>query len=159
MALHCTEHFIFIPSLSQYDKSNVEGDIKHQIIITVFDLITAHTSISCTVKQFRNLQNTASVLFVYFPIKTNVVSTHKNCIDLSMQFKLVPTTYVFIKKNAKKSPKALHKHHLISHLLILFLKHTFSRWIDILQQVFPEILKNLSAQCGYWAKDGMSIYI
>ena len=40
-----------------------------------------------TVKQFRSLQITASVLFVYFFEKAYVVGTHLNCIDLSMQFK------------------------------------------------------------------------
>ena len=39
------------------------------------------------VKQFRSLQITASVLFVYFFVKAYVVGTHLNCIDLSMQFK------------------------------------------------------------------------
>ena len=55
-----------------------------------------------TVKQFRNLQNTASVLFVYFFIKAYVVGTLLNCIDLSMQFKWVHTTYAFIKNIRKK---------------------------------------------------------
>ena len=40
-----------------------------------------------TVKQFRSLQITASVLFVYVFIKAYVVGTYLNCIDLSMQFK------------------------------------------------------------------------
>ena len=40
-----------------------------------------------TVKLFRSPQITASVIFVYFFIKTYVVGTHSNCIDLSMQFK------------------------------------------------------------------------
>ena len=35
-------------------------------------------------------------------IKAFVVGTHLNCIDLSMQFKRVPTTYAFIKKVDKK---------------------------------------------------------
>ena len=40
-----------------------------------------------TVKKFRSLQITASVLFLYFFIKAYVVGTHLNCTDLSMQFK------------------------------------------------------------------------
>ena len=48
-----------------------------------------------TVKQLGSLQITAKVLFVYFFIKAYVVGTHLNFIDLSMQFKWVPTTYVF----------------------------------------------------------------
>ena len=51
-----------------------------------------------TVKNFRSLQITASVIFLYFFLKAYVVGTHLNCIDLSMQFKWVPTTYAFIKK-------------------------------------------------------------
>ena len=39
------------------------------------------------VKKFRSLQIIASVLFLYFFMKAYVVSTHLNCIDLSMQFK------------------------------------------------------------------------
>ena len=46
-----------------------------------------------TVKQFRSLQITTSVIFVYFFIEAYVVGTHLNCIDLSMQFVWVPTTY------------------------------------------------------------------
>ena len=37
-------------------------------------------------------------LFLIFFIKAYVVDTHLNCIDKSMQFKWVPTTYAFIKK-------------------------------------------------------------
>ena len=55
----------------------------------------------CTVKQFRSLQITASVFSRYLFIKANVVGTHMNCIDLSMQFKWVPTTCAFIKKIRK----------------------------------------------------------
>ena len=36
------------------------------------------------------------VNFIYFFIKAYVVGTHLNCIDESMQFKWVPTTYAFI---------------------------------------------------------------
>ena len=37
------------------------------------------------------------VLLIFF-IKAYVAGTHLNCIDKSMQFKWVPTTYAFIKK-------------------------------------------------------------
>ena len=40
-----------------------------------------------TVKKFRSLQITASIIFLYFFLKAYVVGTHLNCIDLSMQFK------------------------------------------------------------------------
>ena len=70
-------------------------------MFTVFDLITAHTPYKRTVKKFRSLQITASVLFLYFFTKAYVVGTHLNCIDKSMQFKWVPTTYAFVKKVRK----------------------------------------------------------
>ena len=38
------------------------------------------------------------VVFSDFLYETYVVGTHLNCIDKSMQFKWVPTTYAFIKK-------------------------------------------------------------
>ena len=42
-----------------------------------------------TMKQFHNVQITASVLFVYFFIKAYVPGTLLNCIQFSMQFKWV----------------------------------------------------------------------
>ena len=75
-----------------------------------------------------------------------------NCIDFSMQLQLIPTLYAFIKKIRGKK---WHKHHQISPLLIFFFFFFFSffnitlpRYIHILPQVFPVILKNLSAQCS-----------
>ena len=70
-----------------------------------------------TVKKFHRLQITACVLFLYILIKAYVAGTLLNCIDLSMQFKWVPTTYAFIKKIRKKS----HNHHQISPFLIFSL--------------------------------------
>ena len=40
--------------------------------------------------------------FVYFFVNIHVVGTHLNCLDKSRQFKRIPTTYAFIKKNKKK---------------------------------------------------------
>ena len=65
-----------------------------------------------TVKQFRSLQITASAI-----LSTYIVCTHLNCIDLSMQFKWVPTIYAFIKKIRRKKTD---KHHQIGSLLIFF---------------------------------------
>ena len=66
-------------------------------LLTVFDLIITHTPIS--------VQSSNSVVFrlqpVYFFIKAYVVETHLNCIDRSVQFKWVPTTYAFLKKVRK----------------------------------------------------------
>ena len=56
-----------------------------------------------TLMKFRSLQITASVHFIYFFIKAYVVGSHLNCINKSMQFKWVPTTYAFIKKIRKKN--------------------------------------------------------
>ena len=44
----------------------------------------------------------ACFFFLIFFIKVYVVGTHLNCIDKSMQFKWVHTTYAFIKKQTKK---------------------------------------------------------
>ena len=44
------------------------------------------------------LDDVYAIFFLTFFIKAYVVSTHLNCIDKSMQFKLIPTTYAFIKK-------------------------------------------------------------
>ena len=38
------------------------------------------------------------LFFLIFFIKAYVVGSHLNCINKSMQFKWVPTTYAFIKK-------------------------------------------------------------
>ena len=47
----------------------------------------------------KDLSNyTYSILFLIFFTKAYVVGTHLNCIDKSMQFKWVPTTYAFVKK-------------------------------------------------------------
>ena len=74
-----------------------------------------------TIKQFRSLQITVSVLSVYFFIKAYVVGTHLICIDLLMLIKWVPTTYAFIMKIRKTTKKkTLHQHHLISPALIFF---------------------------------------
>ena len=40
----------------------------------------------------------SAILFLIYFIKSYVVVTHLNCLDLSKQFRLVPTTYDFIKK-------------------------------------------------------------
>ena len=41
-------------------------------------------------------------VFLIFFMKAYAVGTHLNCIEKSMQFKWVPTTYAFIKKKTKK---------------------------------------------------------
>ena len=41
-------------------------------------------------------------VFLIFFMKVYVAGTHFNCIDLSMQFKWVPTTYALIKTLDKK---------------------------------------------------------
>ena len=92
----------------------------------------------CTVKHFHSFQgcclwlwhslNFSLIFFPYYSqctfcllkIKVYVVCTDLNCIDSSMQFKWVPTTYAFIKnicfykENQTKNYKTLHKHHLMS---------------------------------------------
>ena len=75
---------------------------------TVFYLISAHTPISAQSSLSVNLQ-----IIVDFFIKPYVVGTHLNCIDLSMQFKWVPTTYAFIKKKKSERKKKSTKKHRI----------------------------------------------
>ena len=41
--------------------------------------------------------------FFWFSLKKSVVGIHLNCIDKSMQFMLVPTTYALIKKQTKST--------------------------------------------------------
>ena len=43
------------------------------------------------------------ILFSYFLYKTYVVGTNLNCIVMSMQFKLVPTTFALKKKMTKST--------------------------------------------------------
>ena len=40
------------------------------------------------------------LFFLIFFLKAYVMGTHLNCIDKSMQFKWVPTTYAFIKRSS-----------------------------------------------------------
>ena len=49
----------------------------------------------------KDLFDDVYVIFLLFFIKAYVVGTHLNCIDKSMQFKWVPTTYASIKKWTK----------------------------------------------------------
>ena len=85
-----------------------------------------------------------SVLYVYFFIMAFVVGTFLNCMDKNFKCFLL----------GKSEEKKLHKHHQIGPLLI-FLKCILSRYINILPQVLPVILKNLSAHCGNSVKYGI----
>ena len=49
----------------------------------------------------KDLFDDVYAIFLLFFIKAYVVGTHLNCIDKSMQFKWVPTTYASIKKWTK----------------------------------------------------------
>ena len=64
----------------------------------VFDLITAHTPISAQSRNPVVFRLQPVYFFLYFFTKAYVVGTHLNCIDKSMQFKWVPTTYAFVKE-------------------------------------------------------------
>ena len=68
---------------------------------TVLDLITAHTPISTQSRNSVVFRLQPVYFFLYFFTKAYVVGTHLNCIDKSMQFKWVPTTYAFVKKVRK----------------------------------------------------------
>ena len=66
------------------------------IVCTVFDLITAHTPIRAQSRNSVGFRLQPVYFFLYFFTKAYVVGTHLNCIDKSMQFKWVPTTYAFV---------------------------------------------------------------
>ena len=77
------------------------GPDKREYPRTVFDLITAHTPISAQSRNSVVFRLQPVYFFLYFFTKAYVVGTHFNCIDKSMQFKWVPTTYAFVKKVRK----------------------------------------------------------
>ena len=51
--------------------------------------------------QFRSLQITASVLFVYFFMKAYVVGTHLNCIDVNAIQMSTHNICLYVKKKKK----------------------------------------------------------
>ena len=57
-----------------------------------------------TVKQFRTLRITASVLFGYFFIKAYAVGTHLNCIDLYPQHMLLLPTHLSVRLPIQQFP-------------------------------------------------------
>ena len=72
---------LVVKYVSTYTKGTLKTRSAKDIILCLFDVFVR-------------------VILIFF-IKTYVVGTHLNCIDKSMQFKWVPTTYVTIKKWTK----------------------------------------------------------
>ena len=152
-----------------HESYTISGFFSHNAISSFCRIRSNYRTYPCqrTVKQFRNLQITASVLFVYFFIKACVGRYSFELHRFSMQFKWVSTTYTFLKKlrnththtyahthahaHTQTHTQTSHKHHSFADRV---LKRTFSRWMHILLQVFPTILKNLSAQCVNYVKYG-----
>ena len=69
----------------------------------VVKYVSTYTKGTLKQRSVEDLSNDAYVcdvivfsFFLIFFIKVYVVGTHLNCIDESMQFKWVPTTYAFI---------------------------------------------------------------
>ena len=90
------------------------------ILITVFDLITAHTPYKRTVKQLVHsvVCRMHQCTFVYCFIKAYVMGTHSNCIDLLIQFKWVHITRKPGKKHTQKKKHSIsNKNHYRSPLL------------------------------------------
>ena len=58
-------------------------------------------------------------LLIFF-VKTYVVGTHLNCINKSMQFKWVPTTYAFIKKQTKSTLAVIDAIQMTTHNICLY---------------------------------------
>ena len=68
----------------------------------VVKYVTTYTKGTLKQRSAKDISDDAYVmflcfLFLIFFIKAYVVGTHLNCIDKSMQFKWVPTTYAFTK--------------------------------------------------------------
>ena len=66
----------------------------------VVKYVPTYTKGTLLIKKLRkDLSNNAYAIFFFnFLYKACVVGTHLNCIDKSMQFKWVPTTYAHMKK-------------------------------------------------------------
>ena len=90
-ALMCITKYAFGAS-NEYPQNTCMFSPKN----TVFDLITAHTPISAQSRNSVVFRLQPMYFFLYFFTKAYVVGTHLNCIDKSMQFKWVPTTYAFV---------------------------------------------------------------
>ena len=73
--LHCLQNRVYPGSAGQGLKKKSIEDIMRSVVNDAY-----------------------SILFSVFFIEAYVVGTRLNCLDLSRQFKQVPTTYVFIKK-------------------------------------------------------------
>ena len=98
-------------------------------------------SYKCTVKQFSSLlTNYKQCTFIYFFTKTDVVGMHLNCLDMSRQFKWVPTTYDFIIKVGKYCLSIIK---YASHEVLCWSYFKGYRYKeDILLQVFLAKLEN-----------------
>ena len=71
-------------------------------LVAKYDFIyTKGTLKQRPVKDLSNDAYAMLLCFLIFLIKAYIVGTHLNCIDKSMQFKWVPTTYTFIKTYTK----------------------------------------------------------
>ena len=108
-------------------------------MITVFDLITAHTPISAQSRNSVVFRLQPVYFFLYFFTKAYVVGTLLNCIDKSMQFKWVLTTYAFVKKVRKKSQSSLNK----SFSDFFYSVSLVDRYIFYHKWVCPVSLENL----------------
>ena len=128
--------------LSPEQKKNVS--MLPMSVSTVFDLITAHTPISAQSRNSTVFRLQPVYFFLYFFTKAYVVGTHLNCIDKSMQFKWVPTTYAFLKKVRINRIVIINK----SFSDLFYSVALVDRYIFDHKWVFPVSLKYLSAQCG-----------
>ena len=112
---------------------------------TVFDLITAHTPISSQSRNSVVVRLQPVYFFLYFFTKAYVVGSHLSCIDKSMQFKWIPTTYAFVKK-VRKNRIVIIKYKSFSDLF--YNVSLVDRYIFYHKWVCPVSLKNLSTQWG-----------
>ena len=60
------------------------------------------STLNKTKRSAKDLSNDEFYFLIFF-IKAYIVDSHLNCIDKSLQFKCVPTTYAFIRKQTKST--------------------------------------------------------
>ena len=104
-------------------------------LFTLFDIITAHAPISAQSSDFVVFRIQPMYLYLFLQ-------------DKSRQFKWVPTTYAFIKMIRNEYRVSIINNSLMKFSANLSLKCALVRCI-LYWKVFPIILKNLSAQCGW----------
>ena len=113
-----------------------------QNLCTEFDLITAHTPISEQSSCYMVFRLQSVYFFIHFFIKAYVVGTYLNCLNKLRQFKLVATTYAFI--------KIRKKYHINrDYYMAIFISYPIST-LDLYQPSWPKGLIWVEGWYGVW---------